>query len=501
MSDSSGIDQVAIIGAGFAGLCMAIRLVAAGIPFTVYERADDIGGVWRDNTYPGAGCDVPSALYSYSFAANQRWSRAFPLQDEILDYLRGCADRYRLRPHIRLGTEITGARHENGIWRLTAADGQEFTATVLIPAVGQLNRPKWPDLPGRDSFAGTAFHSARWRHDHDTAGGTVAVIGTGPSAVQFIPHLAAEARTLYVFQRSANWVLPKWDYRFGPGHRLLFRSVVGRLALRGLWFCFGDFVLYAAVRGHRLGRVVDFLCRRQLRTQVTDPALRATLTPDFPAGCKRILISDDYFPALARDNVEVITESITEITPAGLRTRDGREFAVDTIVYGTGFTATEFLAPMEIIGRTGRRLRADVWADGAAAYLGMTVPEFPNLFLLYGPNTNLGNNSVVVMIEAQVRYVLACLRRLRAQGGEIEVHPAVFARYQSELAAALHDTVWEAGCTSWYKTETGRVTNNWPGRVVRYRGRTRRPTAADFRPTRYRPADRDTVAEQPETMG
>lgn len=480
MSDTPGSDQVAIIGAGFAGLCMAIRLTGARIPFTVYEKADDIGGVWRDNTYPGAGCDVPSALYSYSFAVNQRWSRAFPLQDEILDYLRGCVDRYGLRPNLRFGTEIAGARYDEqaGIWRLTATDGREFTARILVPAVGQLNRPKWPDLPGQDTFLGTAFHSARWQHDHDSTGKTVAVIGTGPSAAQFIPHLAADARTLYVFQRSANWVLPKWDYRFGTGHRLLFRSVIGRLALRGLWFCFGDFVLYAAVRGRRLGRVVDFLCHRQLRTQIADESLRAKLTPDFPAGCKRILISDDYFPALARDNVEVITEPIAEITPDGLRTTDGRTVTVDTIVYGTGFTATEFLAPMEIVGRTGRRLRADAWADGAAAYLGMTVPEFPNLFLLYGPNTNLGNNSVVVMIEAQVRYVLACIRRLG--GGVLEVNPAVFARYQAELATALRDTVWEAGCTSWYKTASGRVTNNWPRRVLRYRDRTRRPAVRDF---------------------
>ena len=483
----SDVDQVAIIGAGFAGLCMAIQLTRAGIPFTVYEKASDLGGVWRDNTYPGAGCDVPSALYSYSFAANQRWSRAFPLQREILAYLRTCADRYELLPRIRFATEITGARFVDGVWRLSSADGTEFSARVLVPAVGQLNRPKWPDLPGMASFAGTAFHSARWRHDHDLSG-DVAIIGTGPSAAQFIPHVAESARRLYVFQRSANWVLPKWDYRYGRGHRLLFRSVVGRLALRGLWFCFGDFVLYAAVRGRPLGKIVDWLCRRQLRIQIADPALRDTLTPDFPAGCKRIVISDDYFPALARDNVEVITSPIASVTPDGLVTADGTGFPVDTIIYGTGFTATEFLAPMEIVGRTGRRLRADAWAEGAAAYLGMTVPEFPNLFILYGPNTNLGNNSVVVMIEAQVRYVLACVRKL-ASGGVLEVNPAVFAQYQQTLAADLHGTVWEAGCSSWYKTTSGRVTNNWPRRVLRYRERTRQPVAADF------------LLGQPETMG
>ncbi|MGP3982571.1 flavin-containing monooxygenase [Streptomyces sp. KR80] len=477
-------DRVAIIGAGFAGLCMAIRLAQAGVTsFTVYEKAEDLGGVWRDNTYPGAGCDVPSHLYSYSFAPRADWSRAYPLQPELLRYLHDCADTHGIRPRIRFHTEITSAAYDERAqrWELRTADGRTHHAQVLVTAVGQLNRPKYPDYPGLDDFAGTAFHSARWNHHHDLTDEVVGVIGTGPSAVQFIPQIAPKVRTLRVFQRSANWVMPKWDYRYGPVHRALFTTAAGRLAFRGGWFAFGDTVLHSAVRGGRLGKLVEYLCRRQLRTQIPDPALRAKLTPDFPLGCKRILISDDYYPALARDNVEVITEKITRITPHGIQTADGTEHTLDTLIHGTGFTATDFLAPMTITGRDGRQLREHAWADGAAAFLGMTVPEFPNLFLLYGPNTNLGNNSVILMIESQVRYILSCLDTMDRDGRrEMEVSPHAFASFQRHLDDALRATVWEAGCSSWYKTDTGKVTNNWPHRAARYRKLTRRPAPAHF---------------------
>ncbi|WP_172384314.1 NAD(P)/FAD-dependent oxidoreductase [Streptomyces sp. MNP-20] len=479
-------DHVAVIGAGFAGLCMAMRLTRAGVTsFTVYEKADDLGGVWRDNTYPGAGCDIPSQLYSYSFAPREDWSRAYPGQAELLRYLHDCADAHGLRPRIRFGTEIVAASYDetHRRWELRTAAGRAHRARVLVTAVGQLNRPRFPDVPGRGDFAGTAFHSARWNHRHDLAGKAVGVIGTGPSAVQFVPRVARQARTLRVFQRSANWVMPKWDYRYGPVHQALFRTAPGRLAFRGGWFAFCDTVLYSAVRGGRLGKAVEYLCRRHLRTQVTDPALRAKLTPDFPLGCKRVLISDDYLPALGRDNVELITERVTRITPRGVVTADGTEHALDTLIYGTGFTATEFLAPVTVTGRDGRLLREEAWADGAAAFLGMTVPGFPNLFLLYGPNTNLGNNSVVLMIEAQVRYVLDCLATLDRDGRDAwEVSPGAFAAFQDRVQEALGETVWQAGCDSWYKTATGRITNNWPYRAARYRALTRRTGRAAARP-------------------
>ncbi|MEU7687454.1 flavin-containing monooxygenase [Streptomyces spectabilis] len=382
-----------------------------------------------------------------------------------------------MRPRIRFGTEIVAASYDEAKkrWELRTATGAVHHARVLVTAVGQLNRPRFPDLPGREDFAGTAFHSARWDHGHDLAGRTVGVIGTGPSAVQFVPRIAPRVRTLRVFQRSANWVMPKWDYRYGPAHQALFRTAPGRLAFRGGWFALCDTVLYSAVRGGRLGKAVEYLCRRQLRTQIADPALRARLTPDFPLGCKRVLISDDYLPALARDNVELITEKLTRITPRGVVTADGTEHALDTLIYGTGFTATEFLAPLTVTGRDGRLLREETWADGAAAFLGMTVPGFPNLFLLYGPNTNLGNNSVVLMIEAQVRYVLDSLAALDREGrGELEVSSRAYDAFQRRVQEALGETVWQAGCDSWYKTETGKITNNWPYRAARYRTLTRR---------------------------
>ncbi|MET8763619.1 NAD(P)/FAD-dependent oxidoreductase [Lentzea sp. NPDC004782] len=476
-------EQVAIIGAGFSGLCMAITLKQAGIPFTVYEKADDLGGVWRDNTYPGAGCDVPSYLYSYSFATWRDWSRAYPGQPEVLHYLQDIADRYGIRSHIRYGTEIIDAHYDavNQRWVLHSTDGRQHDAHVLVPAVGQLNRPKYADYPGQADFTGTTFHSARWNHDHDLTGRDVGVIGTGPSAVQFIPSIAGKVRSLTVFQRSPNWVMPKWDYRYGPGHRALFTTALGRLGYRGAWYLVGETVLYSAIRGGRLGKLVEHLCERQLRTQIQDPHLRAKLTPGFPLGCKRILISDDYYPALARKNVDLVTEKIVRFTSSGVLTADGSEHRVDTLIHGTGFTATDFLAPMTITGRDGRRLREDTWADGAAAHLGMTVPGYPNLFLLYGPNTNLGNNSVILMIEAQTRYIRDCLTAMARTGRrEIEISQHAHQRYQHGLATALEATVWQAGCDSWYKTDTGKITNNWPYRAGRYRRQTRRPVPEHF---------------------
>ncbi|NUU19985.1 MAG: FAD-dependent oxidoreductase [Streptomycetaceae bacterium] len=468
-----GVQRVAVIGAGFAGLCMAIRLRRAGIDdFTVYEKADDLGGVWRDNTYPGAGCDVPSILYSYSFAQHGRWSRSFPLQREILTYLRDCAEQYGVTAHLRLGTEITTARYDEDerIWRLRTAAGDEFAARVLVSGVGQLNRPRYPDVPGVRTFTGTAFHSAEWRHDHDLTGRRVAVIGTGPSAVQFVPEIAPKAEKLYVFQRSANWVVPKPDREFGrTARRLRDRIAPIRLALRALTYTRGETVLYWAIRGGRLSRIAEYVSRKHLEKSIPEGELRTKLTPAFPIGCKRILISDDWYPALARDNVELVTEPVSRIIRTGIDTMDGVHRPVDTIIYGTGFLATEFLRPMEVVGRDGVRLH-DVWKDGAAAYLGITVPGFPNLFLLYGPGTNLGHNSTIYMIESQAEFFL---RRILA-GGVHEVSQQRFDRDQERLRASIASSAFDADCNSWYKTADGRVVNNWAMRTLKYRQLTRR---------------------------
>ena len=478
--------RVAIVGAGFSGLCMAIQLKRDGVrDFVVFDKGTDVGGVWRDNVYPGCGCDVPSHLYSYSFARYSGWSRAYPKQREILDYLHRCVRRWKLAPHLRLGTEIVAAHWEpqERLWRLRDASGSEYTAQVLVCGVGQLNRPRYPSVAGRETFAGAAFHSARWDAawpPEAFAGKDVAVIGTGPSAVQFVPEIARHARKLYVFQRSANWVIPKYDYAFGPLARRAFRTVPGlRLALRGFMYAVvGETLLYSAIAGSPLGRVVQKFSRRHLNRQIPgDADLRAKLTPGFPIGCKRILISDDWYPALARDNVEVVTEPVTAVTTSGVRTADGRERDVSVLIYGTGFRATEFLAPIDIVGRDGVRLH-DRWREGATAYLGMAVPDFPNMFLLYGPSTNLGHNSVVYMIESQVRYIMRWLRA--ARNGQVEVAEEALARYEATIRRLLGRTAWEGGCTSWYMTPDGRVVNNWPLRPYRYRMATSRPRARDF---------------------
>ncbi|MCW2915741.1 MAG: Cyclohexanone monooxygenase [Actinomycetia bacterium] len=469
--------RVAILGAGFGGLCMAIRLKAAGLTsFTIYEKGQDLGGTWRDNTYPGLACDVPSYLYSYSFAPYNGWTRRYPEQPEILGYLRRCAERFGLKPHLRFGTEIAEAVFDEaaGLWRLRTTDGEKIEAEIVVSALGQLNRPNLPDLPGATDFAGTWFHSARWDHDHDLTGRTVAVIGNGASGVQFVPRIAPRAGRLHVFQRSATWVLPKTDFPYGPRARWALRlPAVSRAYRQSLYW--RQEMLFSLLLGGRISRVGERRAAEHLREQVTDEALRKKLTPDYPIGCKRVVISSDFYPALARDNVEVVTEPISRIAPDGIVTADGTHRPVDTIVYGTGFRATEFLAPLSVTGHGGRRL-ADTWRDGAYAYLGMTVPGFPNFFLLYGPNTNLGHNSIILMLEWQTKYVLRCVQALiDLDLAWLDVRADVTRTYQAAIRAGLHRTVWEGNCTNWYKTPSGKVVNNWPFTTVRYRREVRRP--------------------------
>ncbi|MFI7698992.1 flavin-containing monooxygenase [Nonomuraea sp. NPDC049480] len=478
--------RVAIIGAGFGGLCMAIQLERAGIrSYTVFEKADGLGGTWRDNSYPGAGCDIPSHLYSYSFEKYASWTRRYPEQPEILGYLEHCADKYDVRRKIRFRTEVRRAVFDGSQWQVTTSppDGEaERTEAydVVVLGVGQLNRPRLPDIPGMPDFEGVSFHSARWNHDHDLTGRRVAVIGNGSSAAQFIPRVAEQAERLYVFQRTPNWVIPKPDATFGPLARLAFRFVPGlQRAYREWIYRYAETTLYPALAQ---GWSVDLLKKRalgHLRDQVPDPELRAKLTPDHPPGCKRVVIDSAFYPALTRPNVDVVTDKIARIAPKGIETTEGLR-AVDTIVYATGFRSTEFLTPMEIAGRGGRSLR-EQWAGGAEAYLGISVPNFPNMFLLYGPNTNLGHNSIVFMIECQVNHIMACLPHL-SERGPIEVRPEVMAAWSRRLDAAMERMVWGAGCQSWYKTADGRVTNNWPGRTTLYRRLTARPPLDAYRP-------------------
>jgi cation diffusion facilitator CzcD-associated flavoprotein CzcO len=479
-----GSRRIAILGAGISGLCTGIALKRAGIhSFTIYEKSDKLGGTWYDNSYPGAACDVPSPLYSLSFEPNPDWTRMFSPQPEIQGYLARTAEKYGLLSHIRFGTEISGASFDEaaGTWRLRTAAGEALEADVVVSGTGQLNRPHVPDLPGLGDFEGTQFHSARWNHRHELAGENVVVVGNGASAIQFIPEIAARVKQLTVLQRSANWVIPRNDFAFSERAKQRFRRYPALLkALR--WFVYWQLELrfFGFFRDSWLSRRLEKGARDYLEAQIADPALRETLTPDYPIGCKRILISDDYYQSLCRENVRVVTSPIERILPDGVRTADGRVHPADTLIFATGFETTSFLAPMQIEGLGGRKLEEE-WREGAEAYLGVAVAGFPNLFLLYGPNTNLGHNSIIFMIECQVGYVVRCIRELFGRDlAWLDVRREAQTRYNAELQRDLGKTAWAAGCSSWYKTASGKVTNNWSGFTVDYWRRTRRPRLSDF---------------------
>jgi cation diffusion facilitator CzcD-associated flavoprotein CzcO len=486
--DAGPASGIAIIGTGFGGLGMAYALRRAGIrDFTLFEKAQDVGGVWRDNTYPGAACDVASHLYSFSFEPHYAWSRRYGPQAEIRAYLDHVADRHGIRPHIRFGHEVASAQFDEaaGQWQLRFTDGSTHRAAVVISAVGQLNRPKSPSIPGLERFAGRCFHSARWEHDYDFTGKRVAVIGTGPSAVQFVPAIAAKVARLHLFQRSTSWTLPKFDGSYSPIERWLLTRVPFLHTLdRWRIYWWYEFLSAALQDDSWIGRlsrpVLHAAARALMRAQVRDPALRAKLTPDTPLGCKRILLSNDWLPALARPNVEVLTAPVLELTEHAIHAADGASREIDALIFGTGFSATEFLSPMDFIGPGGRSLRA-AWKHGAQAYLGVAVAGFPNLFTLYGPNSNLGAGSIIYMLERQQRYVAKLIGAMRARrAATLEVLAPAQDAYNEELAARSRSLVYAGGCSSWYLVD-GRNTNNWVGYMSEYGLRLRQPRLQDFR--------------------
>jgi cation diffusion facilitator CzcD-associated flavoprotein CzcO len=475
--------RVVIVGSGFAGLGMAIRLKQAGIEdFVILERADDLGGTWRDNSYPGCACDVPSHLYSFSFAPNPDWSRTFSGQQEIWAYLRRCAERHGITPHIRYGHEVTEAAWDEDArrWELETTQGR-WAGEVLVAGMGALSDPSIPDLPGLDSFEGTVFHSATWDHAHDLAGERVAVVGTGASAIQFVPQIQPRVARLHLFQRTAPWVMPRPDRPLTPAERRVYRLLpAAQRAMRGgIYWARETFLL--GFRHKRLAKLPERLARKHLRDQVPDAELRRRLTPDYTIGCKRILISDDYYPALMRPNVEVVTDPIREVRPRSIVAADGTEREVDAIIFGTGFHVTDMAAADRVRGRDGRLL-GEVWQGSPQAYVGTTIAGFPNLFMLVGPNTGLGHNSMVFMIESQLNYVMDCLRVMREHDLEtVEVRPEVQATYNAEIQADMRGTVWTSGgCASWYLDANGRNTTLWPGFTWRFRQRTRRFDPADY---------------------
>ncbi|MDP2314835.1 MAG: NAD(P)/FAD-dependent oxidoreductase [Pseudomonadota bacterium] len=469
---------VLIVGTGFGGLCTAAQLRRAGITeFVVLERAEALGGTWRDNRYPGCAVDVPSRLYSYSFAPNPDWSRLFAPREELWAYTLRCVDQFGLAQHIRLGEDVVDARWDAtyAVWIVTTRRGSVYRASVLVSAMGALSDPVVPALPGAERFTGEQIHSARWPADLDLRAKRVAVVGTGASAIQFVPHIAPQVAQLTVHQRTAPWVVPRNDRPISAVERSLYRAApwTQRVTRLATWATL-EARAYAFTRAPSLLRVVEREGRAHLARQVADPALRARLTPTFSAGCKRILLSDDYYPTFNRPNVELVTSPIRSVGPASVTTEDGQERPVDVLIYGTGFDVTGQTRPRMFHGVGGIDL-ADVWERGASAYKGATVPGFPNLFLLLGPNTGLGHSSMLLMIEAQVAYIVDAVRQQRARGWRsVEVRPAALAAYNADLQRRLGRTVWASGCRSWYLDRHGVNTVLWPGFTFEFRRQTER---------------------------
>jgi cation diffusion facilitator CzcD-associated flavoprotein CzcO len=478
---------VAIVGAGFAGIGLAIRLKQAGRDdFVIVERSDRVGGTWRDNTYPGCACDIPSHLYSFSFASKADWSRRYPTQPEIEAYLEACIERFALRRHLSLGVGLKSARFDEAAdaWRLETDTGPELAARIMVLAIGALHRPAVPAFPGSEGFRGTAFHSARWNHAIDLRGRHIAVIGTGASAIQFVPRIADRAGRVVLFQRTPAWILPKHDPPYGARRIWALRRLpLLRRALRAWQYISHEMRAPAFIRFPALAAGAERRARSYAKRQVNDERLRALLTPADRIGCKRVLLSNDYFPCLNRANVDLVVTPIDRVTPHGVLTTDGAEYLADVLIFATGFRATEPLGEIEVFGRNGLRL-ADAWRDGMRARLGLAVTGFPNLFILGGPNTGLGHNSVVFMLEAQIGHVLRCLRLMRRRKAlRIEVGAQAQAAFARRLDRRMQRTVWMTGCRSWYLDRNGRNTTLWPGFSFGYWLRTLIGSARHYRLT------------------
>ena len=492
--DGRNVPTVAIVGGGLSGLAAAIQLVRSGVrSFTIIEQSEGVGGTWRDNVYPGAACDVPSHLYSFSFAPKTDWTRRFAEQPEILAYAEELVARHQLGPHLRTGTTVTSARFHEGTatWRLalsTPLGEDELVADTVVFACGQLNRPHLPAVPGIDSFEGPSWHSARWDHSVDIRDRHVAVVGTGASAIQFVPPVASLAASTTVFQRSPNYVGPKKDRpyrrmvrraldRIGPLRTAYRWWIYWTLEFRWLWFRRDSFP----------GRKLQELFAKGIRDDVVcDRLPEEAVVPAYPIGCKRILISNDWYPTLLRPDVTVVDSPVARVEPDAVVTADGVRHPADVLIFGTGFATTDFLSHIPVQGVAGRRL-SDAWADGAHAYLGTAVAGFPNCYLLYGPNTNLGHNSILFMVERQLNLVLQALATQTsasdAAPAVVAVRKSAYERDDRQTQRLMSRTAWVGSCTSWYKDATGRITNNWPSWTVRYWWDTLRIDTTDFTTT------------------
>ena len=475
--------SVAVVGGGFGGVGAAVMLHRAGYDdVTVFERGERVGGVWHYNTYPGAACDVPSHLYEFSFAPNPNWSRRYATQPEIQAYVEEVARRYGVMDRVRTSTDVQSASwdHARSRWLIKTSTG-DHEAEVLITACGQLSVPKLPTIKGTATFAGPAFHTAEWRHDVNLSGKRVAVIGTGCSAVQVVPAIQPIADQVTVYQRSPAWTIPRGDFAYSARTRRAFaRLPTLRHLDRAATFGFLELGTLALTTTPWLRPAFRAVARRQITKAIRDPELRRKVTPVDEVGCKRIMPTDTWYPTLTRPNVELITEPITEITAQGINTQDGAERAFDVIIFATGFRAHDFVAPMKIAGEGGRTL-AQVWGTKPRAYLGMSVPGFPNLFLLFGPNTGGGANSVIYTIEAAISHVISALDALeQVDAQRIEIRRQVADAFDAELRAALAGTVWHTGCTNWYVDDSGHDPSQWPWTFTAYRRRASRIDPAAY---------------------
>ena len=475
--------DVAIVGSGFSGLGMAIRLKQEGNhDFVVLERDDDVGGTWNANTYPGCACDVPSHLYSFSFAPNPNWSQTYSPQPEIRDYLQRCAEDFAIRPHVRLRTTVTNAvwSEDEGRWQIET-DGGDISARVLVSAMGPLTEPKIPDLPGLDEFEGETWHSARWNHDYDLTGKRVASIGTGASAIQYVPQIQPEVEQLHVFQRTAPWIAPHSNRPITDWERRIYRAAPALQRLvRGGVYTVREALVLAFAKRPRAVKLLERAARGHRRKQVKDKELLPKVTPDYSMGCKRILPSNRWYPALQQPNVELVTGGVREVRRNSVVGPDGVEREVDAIIFGTGFQVTEMPAAELLVGRDGRAL-SEVWAGSPKAHRGATVPGFPNLFLLLGPNTGLGHSSMVYMAESQIAYVLDALRAMREQDAPVaEVRADAHQRYNAEIDGRMEGTIWNTGCVSWYQDATGRNGAIWPDWTWRFRQETSKFDEAEY---------------------
>ncbi len=477
--------EVVIIGAGFGGLCAGIRLKEAGIrDFVILEKASEVGGTWRENTYPGCACDVQSHLYSYSFAGNPEWSKRYASWREIQDYILQTTDDFNMRPFIHFNQEVNRCQFDSdsGMWTIGTASGAEIRARYFILASGPLHHPQIPAIPGLDTFEGKVMHSAQWDHSYDLKGKRVASIGTGGSAIQYVPEIAPDVSQLDVYQRTAAWVIPRDERRYGEFSKWLFRTFPAMRKLHRARLYATNEMRVWPIFHPRLAKALQGLAKLSIRMQVKDPEMRKKLTPDYTIGCKRILISNKYYPAFNRDNVDLITNGIQEIRANSIVDRNGVERPCDTIILGTGFIVDPrgYMKDFTLDGLPGHQIMQD-WKDGAQSYYGTMTSGFPNMFQLVGPNTALGHNSIIYMIESQVNLIISCMQEMKKRGAKyFDVKIDEQNKLNAEIQGRMKNTVWTSGCQSWYQQADGTNFTIWPSSTIEFRSRTRKIHAPHF---------------------